>query len=164
MKTTEFIGTLETGEIGEYFADYDSGYICDIITEIADNQISIWTQDQINFAMNEDEWVDQAIWSGLAQSGREYFDNNRNASFRDYVAHVGIAAWYEKNTSDLYEHLAENVRLAICTALRKNGIEEMTGEQIEEIEDLDIDQDDRLEDVIERALEIFEESEDEDDE
>lgn len=164
MKTTEYIATLNTGEIGEYFADYGSGYICDIITEIADNQISIWTNDQIDFAMENDEFADEAVSSGLACSGREFFELNRNATFRDYVAHVGVCAWYEKNSQDLYENLAENVRLAVCTALRENGIEDLTDEQIEEIEAIDFDEDDRLEDVIAQAFAIFEDDEEEDDE
>lgn len=162
MKTADYIKTLETGEIGERFADYESGYICDVISEIADAEISIYTGEQVEFALNERDWTREALWSGIAMNGKDYFDYHKNADFYDYAAHVGIAAWYEKNCSDLYEHMTENVRLSICTALKDSGIEDLTDEQIEEIEFLDFDNNDRLEDVIAEAFRIFENDEDED--
>ena len=164
MKTADYIKTLETGEIGERFADYDSGYICDIISDIADDEISIYTANQVTFALEEHDWVRQALWSGIAMNGKDYFDHYPNNDFEDYAAHVGIAAWYEKNISDLYEHMEENVRLSICTALKDSGIDELSDEHIEEIESLGFDNNDLLEDVIERAMRIFENDEDDEEE
>jgi hypothetical protein len=163
MKLSEYIGTLETGEIGEYFADYDSGYICDVITEIADNQIGIYYQEQIDFAMENPEWVSEAFFQGIAPDA-EYHFRKEGGDFYTYCAKVGVAAWYEKNVSDLYKNMDENVRLSIFTALRRYGIEDLSDDQITEIEMLSFDNNDRLEDIIERALEIFAEEEEGEDE
>lgn len=155
MKISEYIGNLNTGEIGEYFADYDSDYVCDVITEIADNCVSIYTKELIEFAMNEDEWVNQAFWSGIALGGREYFEHHHNATFRDYAAHVGACAEYEKNNSDLYKHMEDNVRLSICTELRKRGFDELTPEQVDVLDMLSIDNNDRIDSLIDHVLEEF---------
>lgn len=142
-------------ELGSYdfakdFADYDSGYICDIISEIADNAISIYTQEQVDFAMNHSDLAQEAIDEGLAPE-----PNGKD--FREYVSSVGVAAWYMSNERAMYENLKECVLYSVLYNLKNEyGIEELTEDQVSDIETLlEFDNNDNLEDVIFEAAEIL---------
>ena len=42
VRIDELKNDLCIGDLGEYFCEYSNGYICDIITKIADNQVAIY--------------------------------------------------------------------------------------------------------------------------
>lgn len=146
----DFMAELKKYDFAEEFAEYDSGYICDIITEIANNAISVYTQEQIDFAMEHDDLAQEAINDGLAP------DPIAAESFRSYVASVGVAAWYMYNSNTMYDNMEECVLYSVLYNLKEEyDIEEMTEEQEEEIEALEFDNNDCLEDVIEEAAKIL---------
>lgn len=170
METTlvkDYKAELAKYDFAENFGDYSSGYICDIITEIADNEVSIYTQKQIDFAMSHDDEVSEALANGIACDGASWFSENGN-DLRGYIAHVGAAAWYEYNNQTIYENMEECVLYAVLTALEdQHGITELSEDQVTELEALEFDNNDDLEDVIVEAAEVLglvDDDEDEDEE
>lgn len=155
----EYMAELAKYDFAEEFAEYEGGYICDIISEIADDGISIYTQDQMDFAMQHDDLAQEAIDEGLAP------DPIAGDGFRSYIASVGVAAWYMDNERTMYDNLKECVLYSALYNLRKQyGIEKMTEGQEMEIEALEFDNNDCLEDVIEEVAKVLGLIEDEDEE
>lgn len=144
------------------FAEYDSGYICDIISEIADSAVSIYTRDLFEFAINNEEDVDEAIAEGFCGDPSHY------SSFREYLTRVGGAAWFLKNERGIYDNLRQCLTYGVCEALGSQyGITEITDEQIDVLEHIDFEIYNYYEDCIEQAVEeldlIVEKDDDEDD-
>lgn len=61
IKIEDLKSDLYIGELGEYFSDYSNGYICDIITEIADNQVPIYYSDIWEQAKDNIEEIEEAL-------------------------------------------------------------------------------------------------------
>lgn len=98
------------------FAGY-GGCIGDAITEAADSSVSIYTSDNVTFALEHDEAVGEVMFSGLALDGREYFTENPNHTFRDYAAHVGQCAEYFELSQQIYNELEDAVTYAVLEHL-----------------------------------------------
>lgn len=67
---------LDVSDIMEEFADYGSGYICDVISEVSDSNVSIYTQDQIEYCRNNPDAVEDALFEGLAMQPLDFFQNS----------------------------------------------------------------------------------------
>ena len=122
--------------------DYDSGYICDIVVEIADSHTSIYHSDIIEFISNNVEEVNDAIeeygWDGCGSD----------------LYKAGQAAEYRKNEHEMYNELEEGLfNVALSHIQYEMKIEEISDEQLDEIEELcaDTDNNDRLEDFLEKV-------------
>lgn len=133
--------------------DYDKGYICDIISEIADSNTSY--SDIIEFISNNVEEVNETIeefgWDGC---GGDLYK-------------AGQAAEYRKNEHDMYNELEEGLfNVALSHIQYTMEVEEISDEQLDEIETLcsDTDNNDRLEDFLERVEEIISVEEEEEEE
>lgn len=135
--------------------DYDNGYICDIISEIADSNTSIYYSDIIKFISNNVEEVNDAIeeygWDGC---GSDLYKAGQMAEFR-------------KNENEMYEELEQglfNVALSYIEYTLK--VEGISYEQLDEIETLcsDTDNNDRLDDFLEKVEEIVNGEEEEEEE
>lgn len=50
MKIEELKKDLYLGDYGEEITNYSSGYVCDILTEIADNNVDIYYYDLFEWA------------------------------------------------------------------------------------------------------------------
>lgn len=161
LKINDYMSELASYDFATDFADYDRGYICDIISEIADSSVSIYTKDQIDYAMNHEDSVEEALTSGIAPDASEYFKHDRG-DFRSYVASVGAAAWFRDNERAMYDNIKECVLYAVCTVLKNEyGIEELTEDQIGDLEFIDFDINDYLEYIIEEAVEAISMNDDE---
>ena len=132
--------------------DYDRGHICDIISEIADSNTSIYYSDIIEFISNNVEKVDDAIkefgWDGC---GSDLFK-------------AGQAAEFYQNERDMYNELEEGLfNLALSHIQYTMKVEEISDEQLDEIEGLcaDTDNNDRLENFLEKVEEIVNQEEEE---
>lgn len=162
MKIDDYMDTLRDYDFAVEFSDCDSGEIYEIMQEIADNAISVYTQEQIEHAMNNTDMADEVIANGLVANPSEY------KYFTDYVSAVGVAAWYEENMQTIRENLKECVLYSVCAALKsKYNVEELSEGQIEDLECLEFDEYNDLEDVIEeaaKAIGLIEEDEDEEEE
>lgn len=150
MNIKDYMKNLSGGnELIECWAGYDNGYVCDIISEIADDNVSIYTRDQFYYAVNNNKAVEEAFANGIAPDGKEFFENDRGG-FREYVAAVGVAAWYEQNANAMYEEMDECILYAVSEALRTEyGVTELTENQIDILENHSFDNNDELEDIIE---------------
>lgn len=140
---------LDLGEYGEFFADYDSGYICDVISEIADSNVHIYYHDIREWAVDNYEWVEEAVNEGLVDT-------------RDFDYHKAIqCGQYLYIQEDIYRHLEDCVRLAVLTGI---DADEITEEQLDAILSIEFGTGDRIDDLIDEAKRIINPDEDEDDE
>ena len=132
------------GRVNHTFADsivdYDNGYICDIISEIADNNVDIYTSDLL-------DWL-RYNYSIVEDANREYGTPD------DIIKQCQQGQYYKYN-NDLYDVMDDMLLLFAYNYLRDNDIE-LNAEQLEELESelSTIDNNDKLEDIIEKIEEI----------
>ena len=147
MKIEDLKKDLFIGELGEYFRDYDNGYICDIITEIADNKIDIYYSDLFEWAKYNFDIIQEA--------------NEELGTPTDITKQIqqGQFLSYER---DLYDNLEDIIKFYIYDYIEKDlNIKELSEKQIEEIEnEIDFsDNNEQLENIIEKVNEILKEKE-----
>ena len=149
LKVKELKKELFTGDFGDCFCDYDNGYICDIITEIADNHIDIYTVDLLNWCKDNYTYIEEA----LAEFGTPK-NSNGNADFLKIIQQGQYLAFEQ----DLYNNLEDNLKnFTYNYILNELKIEEITEEQKEKILDFDFtDNNEQLENIIEYIRNIFE--------
>lgn len=135
--------------------DYDNGYICDIISEIADSNTSVYYSDIIEFISNNVEEVNGIIeecgWDGCGSD----------------LYKAWQAAEYRKNEQDMYNELEEGLfNFALSHIQYTMEVEKISDEQLDEINNLcyDTDNNDRLEDFLEKVEEIVNGEEEEEEE
>lgn len=151
--------------------EHDSGYLCDIISDIADGAVSVYTADQVKFAEEHSEAAREAVEEGMAMDGRQYFEANPNHDWRDYTAHVGVAAWFLDTERELYSCLEDAIAYAAFEHISgkvDNGaaidLDAWNRVMDEHTEDWD-DPNSRLEDILDEAWTIYSgQDEDEDEE
>lgn len=152
--------------------EYASGYLCDIISEIADGSVSVYTADQVKFAQEHSEAAREAVSEGLAMDGRQYFEAHTGHDWRDYTAHVGVAAWYLDTERELYSCLEDAIAYAafehVAGKAGKVDLDAWNRVMDEHTEDWG-DNNSRLEDILDEAWSIYsrqdeDEDEDEDEE
>lgn len=160
LNVRELMEELETGEYGEELVNYSgSTYICDAISEIADNNTSISYSDIINFISENVEAVNDAIeefgWDGcgsdLYKAGQmaEYctiqneiyvcLDDSMKYYALSYYENLDIHNW-KIDTSEISEDLWEEIE-NYCDGIDLNDtfliIEEIIDNYIESIEEED---------------------------
>lgn len=142
LKIEELRRELNLGELGEYFVDYDNGYICDIITEIADNHIDIYTSDLFDWAKNYFGYIEEA--------------NTELGTPTDILQQIqqGQFYYYEQN---IYNNL-EDIMLNYMYNYIENvlNIKEITEEQYDDLLDFDFnDNNEMLENLIDHINEVL---------
>lgn len=140
---------LYIGDYGEQFEYYDTGYICDVITEIADNNVDIYNCDLCEWAKWHYGYIEEALYEFgtpidnrgkpdffqmIKQGQFLYNENNLNENIED------ILKWY------MYNYIGNNT-----------NIKELTDEQVENLEEcFDFsDTNQNLENLIECIKEII---------
>ena len=124
-----------SSEYAEYICDYSgSTYICDAISEIADNNTSIYYSDIIKFISAHVEEVNDAIaefgWDGC---GKDLYKAGQMAEFCEIER-------------EMYDNMESIVKLYAANYIRENYGEEISAETWEAIVDElgGIDNNDRL--------------------
>lgn len=118
----EFVENHESdSETQRFFDDYSGSgcYICDAISEWADNQIDVYNYDLIEWAKNHICDIDAAV-----------DELGKPDSFIGYIQQ-GQYVYYQNL---LYEELDKGIEYAVYKTLLDNGIEEITEEQAEEVD------------------------------
>ena len=162
MLVEDYIKSLKQYKFVDSFMDYDSGYLCDIVSTLADSDVSIFTADLVEFVSNNDEWVDEALANCCIEA---YGPIRDSGELQDFIARIGAMAWFLKAEHDIYENLEECVLAAVVTYIAKvYQLESLTTEQIEELEYMSFDSDDRLDVIIEEAEQLLGLVDDEEDE
>lgn len=150
LKIEDLKKDLYVGDLGEYFVDYDNGYICDIITEIADNQIDIYTNDLLEWAKNNYSYIESAI----DELGTPTDSNGR----ADFLKMIQQGQFYY-NEQQLYSYLEDALKFRALEYIERDlEIKEITEEQFDEIlNTIDFtDNNEELENILETVKEILE--------
>lgn len=103
------------------FDDYkdSSSYICDAISERADSSIDIYNYDLIEWAKSHIAEIDEAAE-----------ELGKPDSFIGYIQQAQFL-YYEHL---FYDNLEEGIKYAVYSILLENGIEELTDEKSEEVD------------------------------
>lgn len=149
LKIEDLRKELYTGDFGDCFCDYDDGYICDIVTEIADNHVDIYTSDLLDWAKDNYEYIGEA--------------NEELGRADDFLGEIKQGQFLY-NERDLYDNLEDSLKLFAYVYIQNVlGIEEITEEQNENLLDYDYtDNNDELENIIDHIEEVFAAEDDED--
>lgn len=142
LKIEDLKKELYTGDLGEYFIDYDDGYICDIITEIADNSVDIYTQDLLDWVPDNYSYIEKAnVEMGVPKG---FLNQIRQGQYY----------YYERN---LYENLEDTLKNYMYNYIENIlKVKEITEEQNENLLDWDFsDNNEKLENFIEHINEIL---------
>lgn len=144
LKIEDLRKELYTGDLGEYFTEYDNGYICDIITEIADNNVDIYYYDLFEWAKNNFSYINEA--------------NEELGTPADITKQIQQGQYF-CNEQDLYNNLEDSLKFFMYDYIEKElKIKELTEEQNDDLLDWDFsDNNERLENLIEHINNIFEE-------
>ena len=153
LKIKDLKNDLYLGDLGEYFVDYNNGYICDIITEIADNNTPIYYSDIWEMAKENQGYIEEAL-----QEFGTSTDSNGNVDLIK-TFQQGI---YLKNERNLYENLEDILEYYMYDYIEKElNIEEITENQNDDLLDWDFsDNNEQLENLIEHIEKVINESED----
>ncbi len=125
MKTTnnkinlkEEFNSLRLSDIGEELAtNYDDGYLCDIIAEVADSNIDIYTYNLL-------EWAKSHLYE-IEEAAKEF------GAVEDIIKAIQQGQYY-CYTNELYEEL-ENIIKGIALDYLINIDAQLTAEQLDEL-------------------------------
>ena len=154
LKIEDLKKDLYLGDFGEYFNDYDNGYICDIITEIADNNVDIYNNDLLEWAKGNYSYIEEA----LNEFGTPTDDNGK----ADFLKIIQQGQYYA-NERNLYDNLEETLKFYMYDYIEKTlNVEEITEEQNDDLLDFDFsDNNEMLENLVDHINEIMETREEE---
>lgn len=138
----------EHGWDGDYvndIRDYNRGYICDIITEIADNNVDIYTYDLFEWAKCNYDLIEEA--------NKEFGTNE------DILVQIrqGQYLAYER---ELYDNIEDLIELGILDNLEEEEISDKVYERIQDIAS-EKDNNAQLEDYIDEIQQMIEEEKEE---
>lgn len=125
---------------GEQITDYDSGYIGDIFTEIADSNVDMYTSDLF-------EWGKSNLWY-IDESAKELGNPN------DIIKQIQQGQFYAYE-QELYENKEDIMKYFAYTYLNDNEIKLSDGE-IEELDDYleTLDSNDKLENIVDYCKDL----------
>ena len=125
---------------GEDITSYDSGYVCDIFSEIADSNVDIYTSDLFDWGKNNLWYIDEAT--------KEFGDPH------DILRQLQQAQYYAYE-QELYENKDDIIKYFAYTYLNDNNIK-LNVEQEEDLDDYlsSVDSNDKLEDIIDYCKNI----------
>lgn len=148
LKTQELKKDLFIGDLGDRFRDYDKGFICDIISEIADNNIDMYTVDLLEWAKNNFSYIEE----GLDEYGTPT-DSNGKADFLRIIQQ----GQYIEYEHDLYDNLEDSLIYFMYDYIEKDlEILELTEEQNDNLLDFDFtDNNKELENLIDHIKEVL---------
>lgn len=108
--------------------DYsETQYLCDILHEIADNNVSIYNYDLLEWSKNNYSYIEDAI----CEFGFPNDSNNKP----DFIRAIQQGQYYY-NYEEITSNLDDMMNLYILDMLKDNDILEITEEEKEKIDDL----------------------------
>lgn len=142
LKIEDLKKELFIGEFGEDFIDYSDGYIGDIIMDIADNNVDIYTQDLLDWIPDNYSYIEEA--------------NQEMGVPDDFIKQIQQGQYYF-NERNIYEHLEDILKYYMYDFIENNlDIKEITEEQNERLLDFDFnDNNELLENLIEHINEVL---------
>lgn len=131
---------------GEDFDNYNRGYVSDVISEIADYNVDIYTSDLWAWAAENYEWVDEAM--------RE-FGTPQNFD----ILQVLKSGQFLKYETEMYDEISDLSEYWILMRLDELGVEEYTAETQEFICMHEFESNTQLENVLEEIKNFVKEME-----
>lgn len=152
LKIEDLKNDLYLGDLGEYFRDYNNGYICDIITEIADNNVPIYYCDIWEQAKDNQEYIEEAL---------QEFGTPTNSNGNADLMRIFQQGIYYKNEQEIYNNLEDSLKYYMYDYIEKKlKIDEITENQNDNLLDWDFsDNNERLENLVEHIEKVIKESE-----
>ena len=121
-----------------------SGYISDTISEIADSETDIYYSGLIDWLKNDGDAVEN-----IEDALRE-FGTPENSGCPDFMRILQQGQYYG-NEQKLYNEINTAGKIWLLAYLRDvENLTEITDEQAEKLDDLDVDSNDKWEDLLER--------------
>lgn len=121
-------------------------YICNTISEIADSEVDIYYSGLIDWLKNDNNSVEN-IESALAELGTPTTDRNGTPDFMKILQQ----GQYYGHEQHLYENLNEIGRIWLLAYLQdEENLTEITDEQADFIDNLEIDNNDRFSDILDK--------------
>ncbi len=149
LNVKELMNNLFVGDYGWEIVEHnETDYICDAITEIADNNTSIYYSDIKEFIVNNFDAVEDAInefgWDGC---GSDLYKAGQMAEF------ITIER-------DLYNNLEDIIKYAAYAYLINNGFENLDENIIDAVNDAleNIDNNDYISDIYDAVNAVLEEN------
>ena len=149
LKVKDLLNDLNLSDIASGFVkNYDSGYICDCISEYADSEVDIYYSELLDWAKTHFDDINEAA--------REF---GTPQEF-DIVKVIQQGQFYA-NELELYNQLDDIKKAFVYVALLDNGIEEISEEQDEALQDIadNADNNTRIEDLRDETLEAIKQEE-----
>ena len=142
LKIKDLKNELNLGDYGEDITNYSSGYVSDIINEIVENYIDIYTYDLFEWAKGNTYYIDRAV-----------DELGRPDTIEDEIRQGQYIAYQE----DLYNNIEDILKYwAYDYIENKYNITELTEEQNDEINFYNYTNVDRLEEIKRMIEDIFE--------
>ena len=147
MKIREYEYNLDLGEIGDCFCDYNNGYICDIMSEIADNHINLYNHDLL-------KWLSDNLANAyyIERAVNEYGIDSKDFDFYNLIQQ----GQFMQNYEDLQEHLNDSL-LNYAFNYIEHYLDniDVTEEQFDELTLKDYEKFDNLEEIDDFIKEVL---------
>ena len=144
VRIEDLQANLNLGEYGDRLTEYDSGYISDVFTEIADSNVDYAYAALLAWLPDNYEWLEHVQNEGLLSGTGNY----------DLFQHIQIAQM-ESIRDNLHEHREDIIQNLILEDLKDKGIYAISDELANYLYD-HIDLDDtyqNIEDILAQAQE-----------
>lgn len=149
LKVKELLNNLNLSDAASDFVNnYDSGYICDCITEKADNDVDIYYSDLIDWAKTHYDDINDAMQEFGPQ---QEFDLMKAIQQGQFYA----------NEQALYNELDDIKQAIVYKSLIDNDIQEISEEQDDALTDIadNADNNSKIENLRDEALEAVKQEE-----
>lgn len=149
LKIEDLRNELYLGDYGNDFINYEKGYICDIISEIADNNVPIYNTEIWSQVEENSNYVEEAL-----QEFGTPIDNNGQVD----LIKIFQQGLYYKNEQDIYENLEEILKNWMYNYIEYTlNIKEITEKENDELLLYDFsDHNSTLEELVEYISEVLE--------
>ena len=114
-------------DMEEQILDFSNGYVGDVLSEIAGNNVSIYTSDLMDYLSNNIDYVNDHI--------DDVNDNISNMGFSGNILSHISDVWYDNNLEELYGNINDIVKYFTLD----NIIDYMIGYNIKNISEEDLD-------------------------
>lgn len=158
MKEFNFLHDLndEIDALTSFMTDYNSGYVCDVIGEVADSNVPIYTSDVWENVSKIQEYVEEAIEEGLAPTDGRDIDLIR-------IFQAGYYVYYQRSLYNNLDTMVYNMIVDKVNVFLNENSEEYDGnvDLDKIIEDIEMksdgyDNNNQMEDIFNEADDIIE--------
>lgn len=111
LKIEDLKKELYCGDFGEYLEDYENGYICDIITEIAGNNIDVYNCDLMEWAKENTGYIEESL--------NEFGTPTNNRGQVDFMRIIQQGQYFY-NEQNLYNNLEDSLKIFMYDYVEKN--------------------------------------------